>query len=311
MKKDIQIYVLSRDRPDFLKECLFSVLAQDVTNFELIVSDNSQGNSVMNMMNLHYPNVKIIRRIPQLGALDHFRCIIEEANSKYVVLFHDDDILCPQYVQKMQSLLDENRSAVGVGCNAEIFRENTREVITFSSIKSKVVELTTKEELVRYYFELPPTNPVPFPCYMYRTSAIKGASLDYKHGGKHSDVSFLLKVMDNGSLLWTSEILMKYRRHSGNDSSKENIYNRLSLLRYVYKNTSIQSKSELVKKYKFKYWSGWLFDHMAVPGLDSRRKSVVIKFILINGICYAAKNPSFLNYFFKRLAVKVKDFCRV
>ena len=54
----IQIIILSRDRPDYLKETIQSVLNQKISRekIEIIISDNSDKNDVKGMISQNYPN---------------------------------------------------------------------------------------------------------------------------------------------------------------------------------------------------------------------------------------------------------------
>ena len=55
----LQVYVLSRDRPVFLKQAIDSILNQQIQiEFELIISDNSVGDEVKKMIDKSYSQRK-------------------------------------------------------------------------------------------------------------------------------------------------------------------------------------------------------------------------------------------------------------
>ena len=123
----IQVYILSRDRPDFLKECIDSVLKQVdvVTEFDLIISDNSVGNKVSEMILENYSKKRFQIHKDRSSVIfkEHFDFIVSNLNSKYAVLLHDDDLLHPNYM-KIMSLAIREKNVVAVGCNAMIFKDN-------------------------------------------------------------------------------------------------------------------------------------------------------------------------------------------
>ena len=61
MKKSIQIYILSRNRPLFLKVAIDSALNQNYSQikFEIIVSDNSDNENISKMIKENYVHKNI------------------------------------------------------------------------------------------------------------------------------------------------------------------------------------------------------------------------------------------------------------
>ena len=254
----VQLFILSRDRVDFCREAVASAVGQTYENCEVVVSDNSETESVAEMLAKEFPGVVVIRRKPTLLALAHFNKLIDEAISPFMVLFHDDDVLEPEYVAQMVTLFQKYPEVAAVGCNARILREISSTGLPFMGAFRGIVKLRRPYDLLEPYLSISLNSPAPFPGYMYRTSLIRGLGLNAEHGGKHSDVSFLANVLARGPMVWTSECLFRYRFHGQNDSSKESIADRLSWLRYLYVNYGIHPKSREVKDYKFLYWIKWL-----------------------------------------------------
>jgi hypothetical protein len=256
-KARTQIYILCRDRPEFAKEAVRSAIKQDVDDVEVIVSDNSEHDIVGDMVAKVFPGVTYIRRRPALQPLQHFRVVIEDSTAEHVVMFHDDDVLYSNYVRTMRTTLDSHPDIVAVGCNARILRGTSLTDRLFMTRAVHDVVLKNAEELLDFYMRFNSHRPAPFPGYMYRKTAIDGLYLDAQNGGKHADVTFLMNVIGRGNLYWVSSPLMQYRMHGTNDSSIENVGQRLRLLRYIYRYTSILPKSDAVQEFRFRYWVRW------------------------------------------------------
>lgn len=281
----LQIFLLSRDRPDYLREALCSALAQAGERIEVIVSDNSERDDVARMLDQEFPEVRCIRRTPPLGAFDHFRTIIAEASADLLVMFHDDDVLLDGYAEALRGRLTADPALAAVCCNAAILRGAKVTNELFAPAAGGDARLRGAEDLLRHYFSLSSKGPAPFPGYMYRRSAIHGLFLDPRHGGKYSDVSFLLKVLQRGPILWLQAPLMRYRIHDHNDSATEAVGQRLRLLRYVYTTTSVTRRSPLITQYRYRYWMSW-WRGAAGAGQPWRRQ-VVRRFLLARTVGYA------------------------
>jgi len=301
--KKAQVVILSRDRPDLLRAAIDSALNQNLhlSDFELIVSDNSESNGVFRMISQNYSNreFKYIRRRPTLSSEQHFQLVVSELNSQYAVLFHDDDILYPDYMKNMLSSIQHNRTTVAVGCNATIFEKdllNPKKKMHSLLLPKKIDN--ERDFLMQY---LPGGSGIaPYPGYMYRTKYLKRAFSNNTVKGKHSDVAILSSLLNYGVILWLAEPLMYYRVHRSNDSAIENIPDRLSLLRYM-KSKGVDKHSTRFVLFRILFWKRWMRQQKG--GVLSnwrywRYRTVALSILL--EIMREFKKKSFWNIFFCR-----------
>lgn len=54
---------------------------------------------------------------------------------------------------------------------------------------------------------------------MYRSCIAKKVSFEISEGGKYCDSTFIIKLLNWGTVYWISEPLMDYYEHSGQDSA--------------------------------------------------------------------------------------------
>lgn len=303
MTAAVRIYILSRDRPEYFRQALASVLAQDGAQAEVIVSDNSEKDDVQALVQREFPGVKYVRRTPPLPALDHFRCVIEESTAPYLVLFHDDDIMLPTYVSGMLSVMDAHPEVVAVGCNAWVLRDGLRTRKRFMGTVRRNRLVGSPPELLQSYLQLGTEGPAPFPGYMYRRQFLHGLYLDAAEGGKHADVTFLTKLLKRGPILWSSEPLMAYRFHQSNDSRAESVGERLSWIRHMVSVDGIDRKSAWLRDFKFYYWSRWWMQHATSGALRlprGWREKIVFRFLAATAISLATTRPSFWRRLLRR-----------
>jgi glycosyltransferase involved in cell wall biosynthesis len=290
-KIKVTVFLLSCDRSNLITTAIDSILAQSFLDFELIVSDNSAHDDVELLLKQFYPEVCYVRRRPQIAALAHFRLILSEVNTEYFVLFHDDDLLLPNYLECALEYFNLDSEASAVGCNAAILKDDTETGKKIFPVEVKDnIYIESSEQLATHYLFLD-GYAAPFPSYMYRTEKIRDLSLNYQEGGKYSDVAFLMKVAQRGPIIWLSEPLMKYRFHSGNDSSSESIGQKLRLLRFVCSNTGIARRGELVNKFRFMYWQRWLRRDRTG---SAKKQLVIVRFVLGEALNVLFKQPRVL-----------------
>ena len=137
----IQLYILTKDRPNELKEALISAINQDSKEIEIIVSDNSEMLETSQMMADNFSNIHYIKRVPHLEASEHSRVVIEESSAEYVMLFHDDDILEPTHVSDILSKFQKYPDLVAAASNGTYIGDfflNNREIMNLS--KDVVIE---------------------------------------------------------------------------------------------------------------------------------------------------------------------------
>jgi glycosyltransferase involved in cell wall biosynthesis len=301
--KKIQVVILSRDRPQYLKQAIDSILAQTQNIFELTVSDNSEKEEVSWMISQNYKNsdFKLIRRSPPVSSKEHFQTVISELTAEYSILFHDDDIMHPNYIEVMGSNLPRD-GVIAVGCNAFEFK-NTKDleckdkICNFTSLKRFDIK---KDFLAQY---LPTGNGiVPFPSYIYNTRFLKKISFPSLSAGKYSDVILLSSLLDYGNIVWLPNVLMYYRRHDSNDSNFHNIAALIGLFNYMNINGLKKSHDSMIL-FRFMLWFRWIIKQ-DVKNISLWRNKIVFRFLLFK-LFYLIKKRIFWGVFFTRVRKRI------
>jgi glycosyltransferase involved in cell wall biosynthesis len=233
--KALTIFILCHNRPDDARQAILSVLKQGDQEFTLIVSDNSSNDDVEHLVKREFPGIEYVRRLPMLPALDHFNRCISEAQSDYFCLFHDDDLMSPDFVSVMKKNMSHYPSAIAFGCNANIesfgklaFRPS------FRSFRSHEL-IVTPRDLAMRYFSRAQSGIAPFPGYVYNRRLVAEQRIPVD-GGKYADVTWLLSLVSRGLIVWITRPLMTYRMHASNDGNVESMRDRLRFLRYLKQN---------------------------------------------------------------------------
>lgn len=234
----LTIFIQSYNRPAYARLAIESALRQTNTAFRLIISDNSSNDEMYRMVQSEFPSLEYRRRIPSLPVLDHLNKSISEVDTEFVCLFHDDDLMEPEYVDAMLNTIASYPQAVAYACNAVTLDENVVRKGSFFDSSENHVIISNPRSLAGRYFSRYPNGFAPFPAYIYRSAVVKNIPLDPQTGGKYSDVAWLLEISKKGPIVWNSRKLMCYRMHAANDSNLESLRDRLKLLGFLKLNKS-------------------------------------------------------------------------
>ncbi len=234
----LTIYILCHNRPDFARQAIQSVVGQTLQSFTLTVSDNSSNNDVENMVKREFPGIHYTRRTPMLKALEHFNCCIDEVQTDYFCLFHDDDVMSPDFIETMRKCLSLYPTAIACGCNAKIESFGKLETRTsFRAFRNYEI-ITTPQNLARRYFSRAQSGFAPFPGYVYKRELVGDQRLPVE-GGKYADVTWLLNLSRKGAIVWVTMPLMTYRIHESSDGGSESLRDRLRFFGYLKQNSTI------------------------------------------------------------------------
>ena len=242
------VFILCHNRPDDARRAIDSVLRQNDSDFELIVSDNSSDESVSSMLAEHFPQVRCVRRSPVLPALEHMNRCVDEAQGDLFCLFHDDDLMSPDFVGQMRQLANQWPDAVAIGCNAHIESHGVLEEQPSFRSRRQIDTIAGPDDLAARYFSRSQNGIAPFPGYVYNRHRV-GSTRLRTNGGKYADVSWLIELCRKGRLVWTREPLMTYRIHGSNDGGIESRRDRLRFLGFM-KAPPLPLEPEVIRDYR-------------------------------------------------------------
>jgi len=261
----LTIFIHCHNRPAYARSTIESVLSQTNRDFHLVISDNSSNDEMRELIHAEFPDLDYRRRSSSLSALDHFNTNIAEADTEYICLFHDDDLMEPGYVDAMLNTIALFPRAVAYSCNAQIIDdEGLPRGTSFESGNAHLL-IESPRALAGRYFSRFPNGIAPFPAYIYRSDIVKKTPMNHQTGGKYSDVAWLLEISKFGYIVWNSEKLIQYRMHATNDGGVESLRDRLKLLGFLKKNGSFVGAA-IINDYRF-----FLYKKLYANGLVGRQ----------------------------------------
>jgi glycosyltransferase involved in cell wall biosynthesis len=301
----LTIFVQCYNRPAYARRAIESVLKQTNQQFRLVISDNSNNDEMHKLVQLEFPKLEYRRRVPSLSAFEHFNKSIAEADTEFLCLFHDDDLMETGFVDAMLQTIALYPHAVAYSCNGVTIDEDIARDGDFFEAADEYVKVDGPRELVGRYFSRHPSGFAPFPAYIYRSSLVKKIPMNPEAGGKYSDVAWLLDISKHGLIVWSARRLFRYRMHTANDSNTEVLRDRLKLLGY-FKNNEPSFGKNIIDDYRF-----GIYKQLRVDLLHAQKSALHhLKFIENFLLSYRLKRIfrrdtyAYLAYKFKKLFFK-------
>jgi len=246
---DLQIFIMTFNRPDFVQSAVKSLNAQSVKGFEIIVLDNSKNDLTAAKKPFFESCGAKYVRTPDI-LLANFETARRLANRKFCMLFHDDDLLHPQYIETALKCLNkfEGISLLSGGCT----NFTGKEPVFTAPLKNEAVIYKDVSSLAAHVFS---KNMFNYPCCIYKTEFFKYSSSLFDIYHKNNDLPFILSIAQKGSsaVIWDDKCVYTRQhplqdcKNAANGTELKNLYAWIELF---YKYLSAEGKeSPLYKAY--------------------------------------------------------------
>jgi len=136
----VSICIPTYKHPDFLKRCLDSVLQQDFTNYEIIITDDSPDDSISRLAETYNDErIHYYKNDRTLGSPRNWNKAISKAKGEYIKILHHDDWLAEPYsLRKYVELLNNNPDAdiaFSASCDIDEKGEKKSHIANETSLK--------------------------------------------------------------------------------------------------------------------------------------------------------------------------------
>jgi len=109
----VSVIIPTYNRPDYLREALYSAVQQTYSNLEIIVSDDAGSSENWMVANsFNDPRVRYRRNETNLGILGNNLAAFRETQGKYVVDLNDDDAWEPHFLSTLVPYLEADPDLV-------------------------------------------------------------------------------------------------------------------------------------------------------------------------------------------------------
>lgn len=218
MYDDLEILITTYNRAEFLKETLISICEQSAPGFDILVLDNASTDNtkeVFEGIKKQYPsrNMVFVGSEKNIGGVANIDRARKMAKKEWAMLFHDDDLMHPDYVKNAMDLLAQHPDAVMVSCTyTPLENPDDKNWEAFSN-DAYVTEI---KDFAALMFGFIMHN---FASTIYKTALLKECAFKENIYGKILDRPFMLDVAKHGKTLILKDPYIRYRLHPGQDTN--------------------------------------------------------------------------------------------
>jgi len=275
MTESLTIFLTAYERPSFLKECLISLKNQTYKNFKIIVLDNSKSNKNEEIINKNKDlKIKYFKNKVNIGAVNNIHQAYDwSINTKYFMIFHDDDKMHPEYIEKCMEILTKNNNITWVGSDYT----NDAKLKKIDNLKKKIL---SKKDLIKETFK---GISFAYSSLIYDKEKIQKINFSYyfiKYSILCDRPIIIDLVNDHDNICLVENELIFYRIHEAQDSktssSEVKVNDQLNFYEYYRQNM----RKNFLDLFYYNLWiSNTIFG--SFRRLYNKDKISLIKFLLL------------------------------
>ena len=213
----------------YICDALNSLLAQTFTDFELLISDNASEDNTGAICKEYASknsNIRYIRQNRNLGLIENFRFVLDEACGEYFIWAAADDLQEPNFISVLVKVLDDNPTFVCAMTDAKKIGNKPQMLDDLGLLDDiRIGDVKNNWPNYRKRFFRNPTSNIYLCIYgLFKTEVIK--SIDLNYGNLHSilssmEISILAQAALHGPIVSISEPLKIYRIHEASAYNQE------------------------------------------------------------------------------------------
>ena len=204
----------------YLAESIASVLGQSFYDFDLLVVDDcSTDNTRAVVSQFGDPRIRAIWNDTRLGLVGNWNRALSLCRGDYVCLFHQDDIMAPDNLQKKVAFLDEHPTAGLVHSNVAQIGSLGETISEWWYFKPDPADAGLQRGADFFTRLLTGPNIVCCPSVVLRRSVIERVGPFDPSLPFTTDLEMWMRVALSYDIGYLTETLVKYRQHAGGETS--------------------------------------------------------------------------------------------
>ncbi len=125
----ISIGIPTYRRTAFIRQALESCLRQSYENYEIIVNDDTENDSIQSIVeSYHSEKLRYIHNQPPLGLIPKLNDFLEKAKAEWMLILCDDDSLEPDYLKVLSQHIVSYPHATLIRCRYQLINSEGKEL---------------------------------------------------------------------------------------------------------------------------------------------------------------------------------------
>jgi glycosyltransferase involved in cell wall biosynthesis len=216
----VSVCIPVRNGEKLLGATLESVLAQDLDDFELVVSDNASTDATVAVVEeMADPRVRLLRGTEDIGGIANWNRVAAQARGRYLKLLAADDLLYPGCLSAQAAVLEDpaHRDVVMVACRRDLVDDTGRRLGPARGL-GRLSGQVPAREAVRATVRAG-TNLFGEPhCVLFRTEALPPEGAFVASRSYMVDLDLYCRLLRTGDVYALRRTLAAFRVHAGAES---------------------------------------------------------------------------------------------
>ncbi len=229
MAISVSIMIPAYNQPGYIVQAVESALAQDYTNLEVIVADDSTNDGTRFLLERYLDDsrFKYFKNEKNLGRVDNYRKLVHElAKGEWVIMLDGDDYYIDNsYISKAVNLIMQTEGIVLVGAGIKILNEATN---SFDSYGLDIpLTIFEGKELYYKYRKLPNHQ-----TDLYNRKLANQLDF-YRDPSTASDTESLYRLCLHGKVAYIPAPVAVWRVHTSNTTYTRNLQKQVKELVFI------------------------------------------------------------------------------
>ena len=225
----ISVLIPTRNYARYLPEALDSVLNQDHSDFEILISDNASTDGTPEVTARYAARdhrIRVHRHEMDLGMVQNFNWCLHQARGEYIkYLFGDDRLVHPGALRQLAGFLDENPSAVLAATARQVIDDASQPMTVWNDFCPEGLHQGTRV-IARCLQANANLVGEPSAVMFRQEQARAGFDPEYR---QLVDLELWLRLLEKGDFFYSPAVLSSFRRH-GSQQSEINREDRIALV---------------------------------------------------------------------------------
>jgi len=211
MKPFFHIFILSYNRCSYISETIDSILAQTFNDFKITVLDNSSTDDTLLVLKNY--DIDVVHHKENIGVLNNILKASHYCKSDWLMIFHDDDLLHPEYLMHAHKKIIENPDCSLIGC--DYLETKSPNHTQWQTLHNDCFNFINATHFASFCYT---KNKIHFASAIYKLNNFSKIPGDFSKYGKLCDRPILIEGMGEGQAYVFKYPYIQYRNHPEQDS---------------------------------------------------------------------------------------------